>query len=134
MDELGELPTPGEASTKMFRYLKVGLKLEVSTCRMSRGDVNASVNLAREALLEVWSYPPDPVREALALQAASSIVVDLSEADTDAAGMRPWALFALRAVIACESLGTNGVALALRKGVSCEIIAQYSCVSIATMP
>ncbi|MEZ0351111.1 hypothetical protein [Mycobacterium sp. pR1184] len=115
MDGLGELPTPGEASTKMFRFLKLGLKLEVSTCRMSRGDVNASVNLAREALLEAWSYPPDPVREALALQAASSIVVDLSDSDMDAAGMRFWALCTLRAVIACESLGTNGVAIAFEK-------------------
>ncbi|MCH9736822.1 MAG: hypothetical protein K0U78_20100 [Actinomycetia bacterium] len=115
IDGLGEVPTPGEAETKMFRFLKLGLKLEVSTCRMSRGDVNASVNLAREALLEAWSYPPDPLREALALQAASSIVVDLSDADMDAAAMRFWALCALRAVIACESLGTNGVPMAFEK-------------------
>ena len=115
IDGLGELPTRGEPATKMFRYLKLGLKLEVSTCRMSRGDVNASVNLAREALHELWSHPPDPVREALALQAASSIVVDLSDAGTDAATMRTWALCALRAVIACESLGTNGAAVAFEK-------------------
>ncbi|MGW0163457.1 hypothetical protein ACWDUN_29460 [Mycobacterium sp. NPDC003323] len=115
IDSLGELLTPSEAATKMFRFLKLGLKLEVSTCRMSRGDVNASVNLAREALLEAWSYPPDPLREALALHAASSIVVDLSDADMDAAAMRFWALCALRAVIACESLGTNGVPMAFEK-------------------
>lgn len=115
IDSLGELATPSEAATKMFRFLKLGLKLEVSTCRMSRGDVNASVNLAREALLEAWSYQPDPLREALALQAASSIVVDLSDADMDPAAMRFWALCALRAVIACESLGANGVPMAFEK-------------------
>lgn len=115
IDGLGELPTLGEAATKMFRFLKLGLKLEVSTCRMSRGDVNVSVNLAREALLEAWSYPPDPLREALALQAASSIVVDLSDSDMDPAAMRFWALCALRAVIACDSLGTNGAPIAFEK-------------------
>ena len=115
IDGLGELPTPGGAATKMFRYLKQGLKLEVSTCRMSRGDVNASVNLARDALRELWSYPPDPVRDALALQAASSIVVDLSDAGTDAITMRTWALYALRAVIASESSSTSGAAKAFEK-------------------
>ena len=99
----------------MFRYLKQGLKLEVSTCRMSRGDVNASVNLAREALHELWSYPPDPVRDALALQAASSIVVDLSDAGTEAVTMRTWALYALRAVIAAESSSTSGAAIAFER-------------------
>lgn len=115
IDGLGELPTRGEAATKMFRFLKLGLKLEVSTCRMSRGDVNASVNLAREALHELWSHPPDPIREALALHAASSIVVDLSDAGMDAAAMRIWALCALRAVIVCESLGTNGAPVAFQR-------------------
>lgn len=115
IDELGELPTRGEAAIKMFRFLTLGLKLEVSTCRMSRGDVNSSVNLAREALHELWSHPPDPLREALALHAASSIVVDLSDAGVDSAAMRFWALCALRAVIACESLGTNGAPLAFER-------------------
>lgn len=113
--DVGELPTRGEPATRMFRYLKLGLKLEVSTCRMSRGDVNASVNLAREVLHELWSHPPEPVREALALQAASSIVVDLSDAGADPETMRIWALCALRAVIACESLGANGAAVAFEK-------------------
>lgn len=115
IDGLGDLPTPGGSATTMFRYLKQGLKLEVSTCRMSRGDVNASVNLAREALHELWSYPPDPVRDALALQAASSIVVDLSDAGAEAVTMRIWALYALRAVIAAESSSTSGAALAFER-------------------
>lgn len=115
IDGFGELPTRNEQHAKMFLYTKSWLKLEVSTCRMSRGDVYASVNLAREVLLELWTHPPDTAREALALQAASSIVVDLNEAGTDASTMRPWALFGLRAVIACESLNANGAALAFEK-------------------
>ena len=115
IDQLGDLPTRSHQHAKMFLYTKSWLKLEVSTCRMSRGDVYASVNLAREVLHELWIHPPDPAREALALQAASSIVVDLNEAGTDAATMRPWALFALRAVIACESLSANGAKAAFEK-------------------
>jgi hypothetical protein len=115
IDGLDQLSFANEMATKMFRYLKQGLKIEVSTCRMSRGDVNASVNLAREALHELWSYPPDPVREALALHAASSIVVDLSDAGADAVTMRPWAAYSLRAVIAAESSGTSGAALAFER-------------------
>jgi len=82
---------------------------------MSRGDVNASVNLAREALHELWSYPPDPVRDALALQAASSIVVDLSDAGAEAVAMRTWAMYALRAVVAAESSSTSGAGLAFER-------------------
>jgi hypothetical protein len=99
----------------MFRYTKLGLMLEISTCRMSSGEVYASVNLAREALRELWTLPPDPAREALALKAATSIVVDLSEAGTDASAMRPWASYAWRAILACESLSANGAAAAFEK-------------------
>lgn len=112
IDGLGQLSFPSGAATRMFRYLKQGLKIEVSTCSMSRGDVNASVNLAREALHELWSYPADPVRDALALKAASSIVVDLSDAGAEAVTMRPWAMYALRAVVAAESSSANGAAQA----------------------
>ena len=115
IDQRGGLPTRHQQHAKMFLYTKSWLKLEVSTCRMSRGDVYTSVNLAREVLRELWTHPADPAREALALQAASSIVVDLNEAGTDASTMRPWALFALRAVIACESLSAKGAALAFEK-------------------
>jgi hypothetical protein len=114
-EQSASLPTRNQQHAKMFLYTKSWLKLEVSTCRMSRGDVYTSVNLAREVLHELWTRPPDPVREALALQAASSIVVDLNEAGTDASTMRPWALFGLRAVIACESLNAKGAALAFEK-------------------
>jgi hypothetical protein len=115
IERLGELPMPDEQAAKMFRYTKLGLKLEMSTCRMSTGNVYASVNLAREALWELWTFPSDPAREALALKAATSIVIDLSEAGTDAATMRPWALFAWRAIVACESLSANGAAAAFEK-------------------
>jgi hypothetical protein len=67
VERLGDLPTPGEQHAKMSRYTRLWLKLEVSTCRMSSGNIYASVNLAREALLELWTVPPDPAREALAL-------------------------------------------------------------------
>lgn|GEM_PF-1879023 len=115
IENLGALPVASEEHGKMFRYTKLGLMLEVSTCRMSSGDFYTSVNLAREALLELWTLPPDPAREALALKAATSIVVDLSEAGTDASTMRPWALYAWRAILACESLSANGAAAAFEK-------------------
>ena len=115
VEGLRDLPMPNQQAAKMFRYTKLWLKLEVSTCRMSSGNVYASVNW-REKCCGSWTtQPPDPAREALALQAASAIVVDLSEAGTDVATMRPWALFALRAIIACESMSANGAAAAFEK-------------------
>ena len=42
-------------------------------------------------------------------------MVDLNEAGAYEKTMRPWALFALRAVIACESLNAKGSALAFQK-------------------
>jgi hypothetical protein len=113
---LGDLPATSRQQAEMFQYTKLWLKLEVSTCHMGRGNVYASVNLAREALQELWTtVPPGPAREGLALMAASAIVVDLSEAGTDASTMRPFASFALVAVAACESLGANGAAAAFEK-------------------
>jgi len=116
---LGELPTVSAQQTDMldmFQFTKIALKLEISTCRMNRGNVYDSVNLAREALLELWTrLPPSPVREALALMAASAIVADLSEAGTDAATMRPYAMHALGALLTCESLRANGAAAAYNR-------------------
>jgi hypothetical protein len=109
LHELGELPTANAQHGQMFRFTKISLALEVSTCRMSRGNVSESVNSAREALLELWTtLPPSPPREALAMKAATSIVADLSEAGTDAIVMRPWAQHALTALLNCESLGAKG--------------------------
>ena len=68
IDQLDSLPTRNHQHARMLLYTKSWLKLEVSTCRMSRGDVYTSVNLAREVLYELWTHPPDPAREALALR------------------------------------------------------------------
>ncbi|QRY43505.1 hypothetical protein JVX93_23595 [Mycolicibacterium boenickei] len=104
---------PVDAEQKVAAcYVVNCLKLELSTCKISRGDVYASVNLAREALLELWSLPPGPIREALALKAATSIVVDLCEGGIDADKLRVWAQYALRAATNCEALGPGGAGAA----------------------
>ncbi|TDZ96337.1 NB-ARC domain-containing protein [Mycobacteroides salmoniphilum] len=93
-------------------YVLNGLRLELSTCKIARGDVYASVNLAREALLELCSLPDGPIREAMALKAASSIVVDLCEGGIDADKLRIWAQYALLAATNCEALGASGASAA----------------------
>jgi hypothetical protein len=116
MDDLGELTAASAKHAEMLRFTKISLALEVATCRMGRGNVFESVNYAREALIELWTtLPPSSPRDALALIAATSIVVDLSEAGTDGAVMRPWARHALTALLNCESLGPNGAAAAYER-------------------
>ena len=36
-----------------FQFTRLMLQLELATCRMSRGDFNSSVNLARGVLLDL---------------------------------------------------------------------------------
>jgi hypothetical protein len=113
--ELGELPSVSPQHADMYRYTKIWLQLEVSTCRMSRGNLNASVNLARTALQELLTLPRNPAREALALQAVSSIIVDLSTAGSDPATVRPFAVIAQGMLLSCGSLGVNGARAAFEK-------------------
>lgn len=83
------------------------LQLELATCRMSRGDFNSSVNLARSVLLDLAEMPRDRLRDVMALVAVSSIVVDLSTAGMPPATMRPFATIAVRTLLSCESFGGN---------------------------
>jgi hypothetical protein len=70
--ELGEMPTKSPKHNYLYQYTKIRLQLEVGTCRMSRGDVNGSVNLARLALLDLAKLPRDPIRDAVTLEAVSA--------------------------------------------------------------
>jgi hypothetical protein len=88
-----------------FQFTRLMLQLELATCRMSRGDFNSSVNLARGVLLDLAEMPRDRLRDAMALVAVSSIVVDLSTAGMPPATMRPFAVLAVRTLLSCESFG-----------------------------
>jgi len=96
----------------LFKFTRSMLQLELATCRMSRGDFTSSVNLARTVLLDLAESPRDLVRDALALVAVSSIVVDLSTAGSPAATVRPFAQLAVRILVSCESFGGNSAAAA----------------------
>jgi hypothetical protein len=112
---LGELPTKSAKHNYIYHYTKIRLQLEIGTCRMSRGDVNAAVNLARRALLDLAKLPRDAIRDAVALEAVSAIVVDLSDAGADVATMRPFALMAEKALKSSEWFGGNSAQLAYEK-------------------
>jgi hypothetical protein len=113
--ELGEMPAKSADHNYLYHYTRIRLQLEIGTCRMSRGDVNSSVNLARLALLNLSRLPRDPIRDAVTAEAASAIVVDLSDAGADAVTMRPFAMMAERALAVCESRGGNSARLAYEK-------------------
>lgn len=113
--ELGEMPAKSADHNYLYHYTRIRLQLEIGTCRMSRGDVSSSVNLARLALLDLRKLPRDPIRDAMTLEAVSAIVVDLSDAGVDAATMRPFAAMAERALAMCESRGGNSARLAYEK-------------------
>lgn len=112
---LGDLPSLSAKHDYLFRYTKIRLQLEIGTCRMSRGDLTTSVNLARTALLELSTLPRDAIRDAVALEAVSAIIVDLSTAGSNVAIVRPFAAMAERALISCESFGANSARLAYEK-------------------
>ena len=88
-----------------FQFTRLMLQLELATCRMSRGDFNSSVNLARGVLLDLAEMPRDRLRDVMALVAVSSIVVDLSIAGMPPATMRPFAALAVRTLLSCGSFG-----------------------------
>jgi NAD(P)-dependent dehydrogenase (short-subunit alcohol dehydrogenase family) len=113
--EFGELPTKSPKHNYMYHYTKIRLQLEVATCRMSRGDLNGAVNLARLALLDLRKLPRDAIRDAVTLEGVSAIVVDLSTAGADVETMRPFALMAERALKSCEWFGGNSARLAFEK-------------------
>lgn len=113
--ELGEMPAKSAKHNYLYHYTRIRLQLEIGTCRMSRGDMNSSVNLARLALLDLSKLPRDPIRDAVMLEAVSAIVVDLSDAGADAATMRPFVVMAERALAMCESRGGNSARLAYEK-------------------
>ena len=96
----------------MFQYTRIMLRLELATCRMSRGDFTSSVNLARTVLLDLAELPRDPVRDVLALVAVSSMLVDLSTAGSPAATVRPFAQLAVRILLSCESFGGKSASTA----------------------
>jgi len=95
-----------------FQFTRLMLQLELATCRMSRGDFNASVNLARGVLLDLAEMPRDRLRDVMALVAVSSIVVDLSTAGMPPVTMRPFATLAVRTLLSCESFGGSAATTA----------------------
>lgn len=90
---------------KFFQVTRLMLQLELATCRMSRGDFNSSVNLARSVVLDLAEMPRDQLRDVMALVAVSSIVVDLSTAGMPPSTVAPFAVLAVRTLISCESFG-----------------------------
>lgn len=51
---------------KFFQFTRLMLQLELATSRMSRGDFNSSVNLARSVVLDLAEMPRDPLRDVMA--------------------------------------------------------------------
>ncbi|MGJ6127182.1 hypothetical protein QN239_31860 [Mycolicibacterium sp. Y3] len=98
-----------------FQLTRLMLQLELSTCRMSRGDLNSSVNLARSVLLDLADMPRDRHRDTLALVAASSMVVDLSTAATPPSTLAPFSVLAVQTLISCESFGGSVARKAFEK-------------------
>lgn len=90
---------------KIFQFARLMLQLELATCRMSRGDFNSSVNLARGVLLDLAEMPRDRLRDVMALVAVSSIVVDLSTAGMPPNTVAPFAVLAVRTLLSCEAFG-----------------------------
>ncbi|MGO9104403.1 MAG: hypothetical protein ACLP9Y_35165 [Mycobacterium sp.] len=103
--QVGQFAFHEPEQVTMFQYTRIMLRLELATCRMSRGDFTSSVNLARTVLLDLAELPRDPVRDVLALVAVSSMLVDLSTAGSPAATVRPFAQLTVRILLSCELFG-----------------------------
>ncbi|MCP9271247.1 hypothetical protein [Mycolicibacterium arenosum] len=100
---------------KMFQFTRLMLQLELATCRMSRGDFNSSVNLARGVVLDLAEMPRDRLRDVMALVAVSGIVIDLSIAGMPPATVAPFAVLAVRTLLSCESFGGSAASTAFER-------------------
>lgn len=100
---------------KIFQLSRLMLQLELATCRMSRGDFNSSVNLARGVVLDLAEMPRDRLRDVMALVAVSSIVVDLSTAGMPPGSVAPFAVLAVRTLLSCESFGGSAASTAFER-------------------
>ncbi|WP_176234621.1 hypothetical protein [Mycobacterium simiae] len=80
LNEHEPLSSLGEQQRRAYGYCKAMLQLEIGKCYVARGDMTGSVQMSRAAVDTLESLPANPVTAFLALEALSSVVVDLSSA------------------------------------------------------
>ena len=74
------LSTRSDQYNRAYHYCKSMLQLELGKSYLARGDMTGSIEMSKAAVDTLQSVPVTPVTTFLALEATSSVVVDLSTA------------------------------------------------------
>ena len=88
------LSSLGAQPDRMYKYCKAMLQLEIGKCYVARGDMTGSIEMSKAAVDTLKSLPANPVTAFLALEALSSVVVDLSSAGESVNYIVPFAKMA----------------------------------------
>lgn len=80
-----------EQNNRTYRYCKAMLQLEIGKCYIARGDMTGSIEMSKAAVDSLQTLPVSPVTTFLALEAMSSVVVDLSSAGESVDYVLPFA-------------------------------------------
>ncbi len=94
LSEHEPLSSLGDQQNKVYGYCKAMLQLEVGKCYVAQGDVSGSIEMSKAAVGTLQSLPSNPVTTFLALEALSSVVVDLSSAGESVNYVMPFARMA----------------------------------------
>ena len=74
------LSNASEQQSRFFGYCKALLLLELGKCYWARGDATGAVQMSKQAVDTLQGLPKNPLTMKLAIDAISSVVVDLSNA------------------------------------------------------
>ncbi|WP_245839623.1 hypothetical protein [Mycobacterium aquaticum] len=74
------LSSASEQHSRIFGYCKAMLHLELGKCYWARGDATGAVQMSKRAIETLQGLPKNPLTMKLAIDAISSIVMDLSNA------------------------------------------------------
>jgi hypothetical protein len=94
LDEHEPLSSLSDQHNRMYGYCKAMLQLEIGKCYVARGDMTGSIQMSKAAVDSLESLPVTPVTTFLALEALSSVVVDLSSAGESVDYIVPFAQMA----------------------------------------
>lgn len=94
LDEQEPLSSLSDQANRMYGYCKAMLQLEIGKCFVARGDMTGSIEMSKAAVDSLKSLPVTPVTTFLALEAVSSVVVDLSSAGESVNYVVPFAQMA----------------------------------------
>lgn len=96
------LSSASEQHGRVFGYCRAMLLLELGKCYWARGDATGSVQMSKAAVETLRSLPTNPLTTMLAIEAVSSVVVDLSNAGETVEYIVPFATMSTALILSVD--------------------------------